>query len=65
MNILLIPTTDNILNNIQENYEYFVDKKHKVYIICDTKFITRSTPEKFIKIDSYIYLCLLINGYTV
>lgn len=53
-NILLIPTTDNIVTNWTETYEYFVEKGHNVYIINDNKLITKPLSKEFKKLDLYL-----------
>ena len=54
MNILLIPTTDNIVINWEDVYKYFHEKGHKVYIITDNKLITKNIPEEYIKLELYV-----------
>ena len=58
-NILLIPTTDNIITNWSDVYKYLGKHGHTIYIISDNRLISKEIPNEFYKIDSYILIYLL------
>lgn len=54
MNILLIPTTDNVINNIKAEYINLAEKGNNIYIITDNNLINNKIPNEFKKIDLYL-----------
>jgi hypothetical protein len=64
-NILLIPTTDNVIVNWNGVYKFLENKGHSIYIISDNKFITKQPLKQFIKIDAYILRLLQTEGLSL
>jgi len=61
-NILLIPTTDNVLTNWGGIYQSLSIQGHSVYIISDSNLITRECCEEFIKIDLHVLRLFQAKG---